>query len=43
MIWRVKAMLKLLVGIVPHNHDRQVAFIQRWPPIQVLLYNNIIH
>jgi hypothetical protein len=37
MIWRVKAMLYILEDIVPPDHDRQVAFIQRWPPIQVLL------
>jgi hypothetical protein len=37
MIWRVKAMLKLLEGIVQPDHDKKVAFIQRWPPIQVLL------
>jgi hypothetical protein len=25
-------------GNVPPDHNRQVAFIKRWPPIQVLLY-----
>jgi hypothetical protein len=28
MIWRVKAMLKLLKGTVPPDHDRQMDIIQ---------------
>jgi hypothetical protein len=36
-------MLKLLEGILPHDHDRQVAFIQRYSPMQVLLYISNIY